>query len=130
MKKQETYKQDNYTLFCFDKETKEPVDLVFDKTDNSFIPHRRHSKTKVSSCAFVSSCANVKVHVEDNGSVQDDYPFIQNDDGSRTPKSSRQAILNGIDSRFINGSSGIDFYIMFDCDIGAPSVTAWKLPRG
>lgn len=103
----------NYTLLRFDRRTKECIEL-----------------TRVTSFSNVCSCDNFPVCVEPNGSVQLDYPYVKNEDGSWSPKSDRQAMINKHDTSYILGDKDSDFYIVFDCDIGSPTVTAWKLPRG
>ena len=108
----------NYELLCFDPKTGQRIDLQSIKTPKPTIVSTGAAKETIS------------VHVEDNGSVQFDYPLTKNEDGSTGPKSARQAVLNPIDASAVRSGKEFDFYIVFNCDIGAPTVTAWKLPRG
>lgn len=108
---------DNYELLCFDPKSSKRIEI--DSIKMSKVPD-----------VSTSSFSGVYVHVESNGSVQFDYPMIKAEDGAVFPKSARQAVLNERDTRAFRAGKDLDFYIVFDCDIGAPSVTAWKLPRG
>ena len=107
----------NYELLCFDPKTAKSVGIETIK-----LPKLSDVSTSVFS--------GVSVHVESNGSVQFDFPLIKTEDGTMLPKSLRQAVLNSRDTRAFQHGKEFDFYILFDCDIGAPTVTAWKLPRG
>ena len=107
----------NYELLCFDPKTSKRVGL-----DSIKYPKLHDVST--------SSFSGTYIHVEHNGSVQFDFPFIKTEDGTILPKSLRQAVLNERDTRALRHGKEFDFYIMFDCDIGAPTVMAWKLPRG
>lgn len=107
----------NYELLCFDPKTGQRIDLQSIK-----LPKLHDVST--------SSFSGTYVHVESNGSVQFDYPMVKNEDGSTQPKSARQAVLKSIDTSAFRAGKEFDFYILFNCDIGSPTVTAWKLPRG